>query len=277
MPDARTASTARDARDDDVPGNARTSNARGADADDDVAGNARTALVVAAVASVVLPALPFVGLLLRPFVWLQTFMHELGHALCAVALGSHTFMLRVFADGSGVTPHDGLGDTKNGIVAAAGLIGPACAAALFFVFARRRAISRVALVVLGALLVAGAVAVVDNVFGRVVVGAWGALFLALGARLKPVHTQIACAFVGVDLGLSVFSRGDYLFTATAHTAEGPGTSDVASVAASFGGFYLVWGALIGVVSVAIVAAGLALLLRRSSKRSSGDSGHRARM
>src|SRR3954447_12668042 len=100
---------------------------------DDVTRNARTALVVAALLSVILPAIPFVSVLLRPLVWLQTFAHESGHGLTALLLGADTFSLRVFADGSGTAPwraaHLALPvDETAAIVAAGGLVGPAVAA-----------------------------------------------------------------------------------------------------------------------------------------------------
>ena len=174
--------------------------------------------------------------------WLQTFAHELGHGVAGTVLGSGMFTIRVFLDGSGVTMHPtAVSNAREAIIAAAGLVGPAFASALFFACARRRTLSRVALVTLGVIFIACAVAAVDNVFGRcAAVGAWGLVLLALGLKLSPARAQVAAAFAGVDLGLSVFSRGDYLFTAVAHTAQGESPSDVALVAnAAGGGFYLV--------------------------------------
>ncbi len=233
--------------------------------ENDVAKNARRALLVAAAVFLVLPHVPLARMLLRPFTWLQTFAHELGHGVTATVLGGGWFTVTVHADGSGVTHHTGaLGDVANGLVAAGGLVGPAFAAAFFFIAARRRKLSRVALLLLGALCVAAAALVLGNMFGRVVVAAWGVVFLVLGARLSGAHTQVVAAFAGVDLGMSVFSRGDYLFTRVAHTAEGDLASDVVAVAQSLGGFYLVWGVAIGIFSVLVVAAGLFGMLR--SKR-----------
>ncbi|HEY4220601.1 MAG TPA: M50 family metallopeptidase [Myxococcota bacterium] len=228
--------------------------------------NARVALIIAAVVTLVLPSVPIVGALLRPFVWLQTFCHELGHGVAALVCGAQSIAISVYVDASGLT-HNGATSHawsagEQGFVAMAGLVGPACASALFFVSARGAKRARVLLAVFALLLLACAAVVVDNAFGQVVVGAWG-LAIALAAWRAP--PQIACAFVGIDLGLSVFSRGDYLFAKTAHTGGGTFPSDVENVASSWGGVALFWGLAIGAFSVALVLLGLFIALRGSSQ------------
>ena len=240
--------------------------------DDDVSANARRALVVAAVLTALLPLVPLASLLARPFVWLQTFAHESGHGLTSLLVGGSGFSLRIFADGSGVAPWHTAATASafastpaaSAVVAIGGLVGPAVASALFFGAARHRASARVALAALAALSFVAAVVVVENLFGKIAVLAWSIAFAAAAVALDGAKPQIACAFAGIDLGLSVFSRGDYLFASTAHTAEGDHASDVVLVATGLGGFSWAWGAVIGVASVAVVAAGLALLVRRRS-------------
>jgi hypothetical protein len=234
---------------------------------DDVTKNARRALIVAIVTFLIVPSVPLVGACMRPFTWLQTFAHELGHGLTSLALSGGLFTLTIYADGSGVMrPSRGAGDVGDALVSIGGLLGPACAAALIFFAARRRTLARAALLAIGAVCVTAAVIVVDNFFGRMSTGAWGLLFLFGAFKLSPSSAQLALAFVGVDIGMSVYSRGDYLFTKVAHTAAGDLPSDVANVAQRLGGPYLVWGLLIGAVSLAVVALGLFTLVRARGVR-----------
>jgi hypothetical protein len=139
------------------------------------------------------------------------------------------------------------------------------ASAFLFLAARRGFTSRVALIVLAVLALLASALVVDNDFGRLVVAPWGLAFALLAWKSSGSRAQVACAFAGIDLGLSVFSRGDYLFASTAHTGAGDLPSDVVQVESGLGGFYWAWGALIGAVSVVIVAVGLWFLVRRSAR------------
>jgi membrane-associated phospholipid phosphatase len=63
-------------------------------------------------------------------------------------------------------------------------------------------------------------------------------------------------FLAVQLALSVFSRGDYLFTDVARTGEGTFPSDVANMSSALFLPYWFWGALCGAFSVAVLALGL---------------------
>jgi hypothetical protein len=65
----------------------------------------------------------------------------------------------------------------------------------------------------------------------------------------------------MQLAISVFSRGDYLFTDTAVTGSGAGASDTAHMAMAFGGHFMLWGAVCGLFSVLILAAGAFVFLR----------------
>ena len=53
-----------------------------------------------------------------------------------------------------------------------------------------------------------------------------AVFLLIAVR-APTFSQTALLLLAVQLALSVFSRGDYLFTNVALTSAGPMPSDVA--------------------------------------------------
>jgi hypothetical protein len=98
--------------------------------------------------------------------------------------------------------------------------------------------------------------VVRNLFGWLAVGALSAALLGVGLRARVEVAQTVLVFLAVQLSLSVFSRGDYLFTEVAHMADGPAPSDVANMASALFLPYWVWGALCGAFSVAVLALGL---------------------
>ncbi len=85
--------------------------------------------------------------------------------------------------------------------------------------------------------------------------------MTLAARASGDAAQVLAAFVGVQLALSVYSRGDYLFTDVARTGAGTLPSDVAHMADALFLPYWFWGAVCGAFSLAVLAAGLALYFR----------------
>src|SRR5690606_25669722 len=111
-----------------------------------------------------------------------------------------------------------------------------------------------ALVALG--LLAAEILVVRNVFGFVFVGL---LVLILGVVLRFGNAwwaRFSLVFLAVNLAVSVFTRGDYLFTDTAHTGAGTMPSDVARMSEALFLPYWVWGVICGAISVAALVAGL---------------------
>ena len=109
-------------------------------------------------------------------------------------------------------------------------------------------------------LVVAEVLVVRSFFGLFVVGLFAAGSLAFGIRAKGPLCQVALLFVAVQLALSVFSRGDYLFTDTARTGSGTMPSDVANMASALFLPYWFWGLLCGGISVLVLLAGLWVFL-----------------
>jgi hypothetical protein len=198
-----------------------------------------------------------VRILEAPLVWLSTFAHEAGHGLAALAVGGRFEQLVIFWDASGVATHSGVPEgMSRAIVSAGGLIGPAVVAALLFAFGTRARLSRVGLALFALAMIGIGVLFVRNAFGLAFTLGCGALLAFAALRLSNGRAQTLVLFVAIQLSLSVFSRGDYLFTATAKTGAGEMPSDVAHVAEALGGSYLVWGMAIGALSVVILACGL---------------------
>jgi hypothetical protein len=74
-------------------------------------------------------------------------------------------------------------------------------------------------------------------------------------------SQLALVFLAVQLSLSVYSRGDYLFTDVARMSGGDMPSDVANMASALFLPYWFWGALCGALSVVVLCVGATLFLR----------------
>ena len=228
--------------------------------------NAAGILVVTAALTLLLYGLP---LLWPPLAWLgwplvllSTLAHELGHAFAAVALGGEVDSLRVWADASGVAQHRGsYGALARAAIAAAGPLGPPLAAMLAFFAAlapgRARAVLAAAALVLALVLVFW----VRNAFGFAFVALLAALLGALAWRAPPRVAQVGCAFLGIELCLSTFSRADYLFSATADTGAGAVPSDAAQIATALFPPYWLWGGAIALVSLAILFFGLRAVVR----------------
>ena len=210
-------------------------------------------LVSSVVLTILLYVVPFGGTIGYPLILLSTLAHEMGHGLAALLVGGEFHKFYLHSDASGVAYTSTQGDLAGAFVSAGGLVGPAIVGALFFAMAHR---AKALFFVLGTGLILAEVFVVRNLFGLTFVGAVAVLFLWLSSSAGKGLQQIAAYFVGIQLALSVFSRGDYLFTPTAQTASGTMPSDVAHMAEALLLPYWVWGALCGAFSLLCLVIGV---------------------
>lgn len=227
---------------------------------------AKHALWVSIGLTVVLHFIPFGGLIGYPLMLFSTLVHELGHGLTALLMGGEFRQMVVFADGSGVATHSGVSsDVGRALVSAGGLVGPAVVAGVAFVLARTRRLSRVGLGVGAAFLAVTMVAFMRNPFGLAFTGAVVLLLAWVAWRKSADTAQVVLVFLAIQMSLSVFSRGDYLFTAEAHTGAGVMPSDTAHMAMALGGTYWLWGLVCGAFSVLVLGAGVWAFSRTLSR------------
>lgn len=240
---------------------------------------ARQALLWSVGLTFALYVIPFGELIAYPLLLLSTLFHEGGHGVAALTVGSSFESLAIYGDGSGVAMHSGShGPGATAWVAAGGLVGPACIAALGFVAGRSARGAKVFLAALALALAAALVLVVKNPFGIVYTGAVVVGLAAIVWRSSAATAQLALVFLATQLALSVFSRADYLFTDVAHTGAGTMPSDTAQIATALGGSYWVWGLACGAFSIAVLAGGVLWFLRvlRDPPRPIGRAAARAR-
>lgn len=218
--------------------------------------------VVSVVLTITIYSVPALRAVAWPLVLLSTLAHELGHGLTALFTGGEFRSFNLWADGSGVAVFAGSGGRlQNAAVSAGGLVGPAIAAALCLWLGSTPRGARGALGFLGVALLVMTVALVRNGFGLLFVGAVGATALFVALRAPPPVVQGTLVFASVQLGLSVFSRADYLFTPVARTSAGDMPSDVAQIAEALFLPYWFWGGLCALFSIACLAGGMTAFLR----------------
>jgi len=227
---------------------------------------ARGALLWSVALTLALPRVPVLSVLGVPLLWLSTVAHELGHGMTALVLGGRFERFVIRGDGSGTAYTAApLGDLPGALVCAGGLIGPALVAGLCFVLARRPLAARMSLAAFGAALGVAAVTVADPGLTQLFLGATGGLLLLAAGFLRPAWAQGTLVFLAVQLALSVFTRGDYLFTEVAESSAGAAPSDVAVIAQHLGGPFWAWGLACGLISLLVLIAGLAWYLRGDTR------------
>ncbi len=229
---------------------------------------ARLLLLLSVVVTALLYVVPYGHTVAYPLILLSTLVHELAHGITAILVGGSFESFRMFKDGSGVAQWSGnVGRIDQALVAAGGLVGPAVGAALCFICARRKGTARLCLGGIGVALVLAEILVVRNLFGLVFVGIVAAICLGIAWRGGAQLIQLTLAFFAVQLALSVYSRGDYLFTRWAETSAGKMPSDVEQMAVALGvGPYWFWGGVCAAFSIVVLIAGSWYFIRGSRSR-----------
>lgn len=224
--------------------------------------NARRVFALSLAVTAALYVLPYGRLLAWPMILISTLAHELGHGLAAALLGGRFEALAIHPDASGVALWSGA-FTRAAVatVAAAGLIGPAVASFVLLAGGRTERGARILLTVSGLLLLIVTLLLVRNPFGFFFTLILSGVFLLVVMR-APGLAQTVVVLLAVQLALAVFSRSDYLFTRVALTASGRGPSDVAVMADALFLPYWFWGGLCGVLSIALLFAGVRIFFRR---------------
>ncbi len=223
--------------------------------DAEIARRARSALIWSTVFTLALYLLPYGDYLGYPLLLLSTLVHELGHGIAGVFIGGTFDEFVMHADGSGqalIYLERGTGGAARAFVSAGGLCGPAVAAAFMLIMARRPTRARWTMGVFGFALVLAEILVVRNGSGLAFVAIVAAGILAIAFLADDGINQVSLVFLSVQLALSVWSRGDYLFMEWA----GPGSpSDVKNMETALALPYWFWGGLCALFSVAVLVVG----------------------
>jgi hypothetical protein len=231
---------------------------------------ARWALVGSALVTLALYVTPGLQFLARPLLYLSTLVHEMGHGVGALLGGGEWRDFHMFEDGSGYATTTGGTAFQRGLTCAAGLVGPAVAAAVFMAMGLRLSLARYALAATGAFFALSLVLWVEGSFGLGFVGIVAATCLGIAIWASPELTRVALLFLATQLALSVYSRGDYLFTdyVDGQMTDGKRSpSDVQAMSDAIGMPYWFWGIVCAAFSAAVLLGALWLYVRTPRRAS----------
>jgi hypothetical protein len=175
----------------------------------------QTAIVAAAIAAVVGYLVPLAGTLLLPLQYLNTHLHELGHAMAAVVTGGHVEHILIRSDGSGVTPISG---GLMLLIGPAGYVGAACIGAVLIYYGRTENGARVMLRALAIIMSIGLLLWLrGDLFGIGSGIVWiGALFGG-ASLLKGRGLLFAAQFLGIQQCLTSLQAVFGLLQISAYT------------------------------------------------------------
>lgn len=219
-------------------------------------------MVLVSFALIMAADVPVVMLLGRVLLLFSTLFHELGHGLATILVGGRFETVTIAWDASGETlSRVEPGRLRQAFIAAGGLVGPSIAAAGLFWAARgsdRRL--RFVTVLLGLALTATGIFMARSAWALIFTLGLGPILLLASRRWGREALEAAIVFIAVQLGFSVFTRSDYLFTRWA----GAGLpSDVANIAQQLFLPFWFWGLLCGAISLLVLLWGFRCYTRES--------------
>ena len=230
-------------------------------------GNAIGMLIVSILITVSLYYVPYGHVIAYPLLLLSTLAHEMGHGVASAMVGGNFEQFVLYQDASGVATSSWYGTPsrfQSAWTSAGGLVGPAFVGMILFMVGKKDKINKGFLCLMGIGLLLSVLLVVRNTFGMIFVGAVGVCTLGVGVYCKPRIAQLFSYLIGVQLALSVFSRGDYLFMEYAETTAGRMPSDVAKMSHALFLPYWVWGLICGGISITFLLIGLYTTFRTES-------------
>lgn len=211
----------------------------------------QTALITAAIASVVVAVVPVLQSALLPLIYLNTHVHEQCHALATVGTGGQVEGMKVFANGSGVTP--ALGGSVP-LLASAGYLGASLVGMTMLMTARTEKGARITLWTMAAILSLGmiawlrgdAIGVASGIF-------WIVALMGIARYAKGMTLLTLAQFIGVQQCLNSINSVFELLQISVRTEM---HSDAKIMEAHFGLPAMFWAGMWCLISVALLMLGL---------------------
>jgi hypothetical protein len=199
--------------------------------------------------------------LLAPFRWLHIYVHEFGHGIAALLAGGEFDKFEMWSY-SGVAHTRTSGALAAAFVCAGGLCGPAVVGGVFLAMGRNPRWARVALGAFGAFMAVSLVLWTRTPFGWGFGAVVAALSLWIALRARSSHAQMFLVFLGVQLALSVYTGGGYLFTQDATIQNGEShASDTQQMSNALGMPFWFWGIVCAAFSAIVLLGGLWLYIK----------------
>lgn len=224
-------------------------------------------LIIAAIATVIIWQVSWGNYILYPFTILATWFHEMGHGLTAMLLGGNFHKLIIYQNGSGFAQYSGrlfLGAIGQALVAAAGLMGPPIAGALFILASRQFRHAHYSLIFLGGMLLASVFLWVRSLFGIIAISLIGITILIIALKSPKWLQGFTIQFLGVQACISTFHQIDYLFTHRVTIGGQSMLSDTGQIAQQLLLPYWFWGSVIAATSIFLLVQSLRIAYRQTS-------------
>jgi hypothetical protein len=221
-------------------------------------------LLLASVLTVVLWFIPFAGVITHPITLFVTYIHEIGHALMALATSGRVNRITLDWNGNGLT--EAMGGVGL-LISSAGYLSTTLYGAGLLLGLRRPAFARFASLGTGALLLLVTVLFAGNSVAWIMGLLVGASFLALGLKGKPKVTHFLMSFLAVQC---LFNAAFDLLTLMYLSAFNPGIrTDAQNMSNATGGFIpsIVWAVGWSILSVGVLIATLLIYYRSLRARS----------
>lgn len=223
----------------------------------------------AALASVIVPHLPWGRRILYPFALLSTWVHEMGHGVTALLVGGRFRRLEIYPNLGGVAYSSGIWGASRALVSAGGLLGPALAGGLVIVLGSRETTAPYVLAGVAGLLALSVLTVVRNPFGFLSLAAIAGT-LALVIVYAPDEVEVFLTqLIGIQFCLASLTSLDYMFTKRFSRNGRSMDSDTQEIANVLALPYWFWGGLIAVLSFCILAGSFYLAWIRPATETVG--------
>jgi hypothetical protein len=194
--------------------------------------------------------------LLAPFRWLHIYVHEFGHGVAALLVGEQFDKFEMYTYSGLAHTTEPSSSFARAFVCAGGLCGPAVVGGAFLATGRNARWSRYALGAFGVFMTISLILWTRTAFGWGFGAVVAALSLAVAVKAKPALAQMVVVFLGVQLALSVYTGGGYLFTQYVEIQNGHrGPSDTQAMANALGMPFWFWGIVCGGFSAIVLLGG----------------------
>lgn len=160
-------------------------------------------IIGAVVLSLVLSFLPVVNLILIPFDFFTTFIHEGGHAIASLLMGEDVSTIVINPDTSGYMQHTVTsGRFAQGFIASAGYMGASLFGGIMIMGSSYARASKLILVGLGVIFAVAIALYVRDLFTLFVAGGWAAGLIGLGVKGSDDLNFFAVNFLAIQCALN---------------------------------------------------------------------------
>jgi hypothetical protein len=226
-------------------------------------GQTLTLIGLAALATLLIGATPWLGLINYSFRLLVTIVHELSHGLAAIVTGGDFINFIISPDGSG------LAMTRGGwrfVVIPAGYLGAALFGATLVILGRSSGWSRIAMAVIGlAMALLSLRFGVPTIFKGQILGGlltttsgliFGALFLLVAFKASARWVVFLLHVVAIRTGLTAFSDIFYLIMGSSSSIFNAPRSDAQSMAELTFIPAIIWAIVWAVIAVLLIGGAI---------------------